>query len=98
MEVVHRAGPAAAGGPTTMPEEEVAVQLCRHLPKRYIAVQLRRNDFHELASSLPRARFTSNNIYTSVQEIADTLEEERGVQFEEMLFTMNLNSSNIEQM
>ncbi len=26
MEVVHRAGPAAAGGPTTMPEEEVAVQ------------------------------------------------------------------------
>ncbi len=33
----------------------------------------------------------------SVQEIADTLEKEREVQFEEMLFTMNLNSSNIEQ-
>ncbi len=31
MEVVHRAGPAAAGGPTTMPEEEVAVQLWTQL-------------------------------------------------------------------
>ncbi len=98
MEVVDRAGQAATGFPSTMPEAEVAVQLCQHLPRKYIAVQLRRNNFHELASTLPRARFTSNNnIYTSVQEIADTLEEERGVQFDQMLFTMNVNSSNIGQ-
>lgn len=96
MEVVNRTG-TEGGAPRNIPEE-IAVQLCRHLPRRYISVQLRRNNFQELACSLPRARFTSNNdLYTSMQEIADTLEEERGVQFDEMLFTMNVDRSNIEQ-
>ena len=71
--------------------------LCRSIPTNYIVYWLKRQGFLDLANSLPELQHTSNHVHEVIKEIADTLQEERGLQFKEMLATLDLNADNIEQ-
>lgn len=68
----------------------------KSLARKYISTQLRRNGFTEIASTLPRIKNPSDRVHDVLKEIADTLDEERGAQFDEMLRILSLDESNIE--
>ena len=70
--------------------------LCKSLARKYVITQLRRNNFNEIANTLPKVKNVNDHVHMVVQEIADTLVEERGGQFEDMLNTLNLDDSSIE--
>jgi len=94
MEIANRYPGAVADN-----ESKAAIdkELCKSIPRNYIVYWLKRNGFVELANSLPVLHYTGNHVHEVIQEIADTLLEERELQFQEMLATLNLTADNIEQ-
>lgn len=69
---------------------------CKSLARKYINTQLKRNGFSEIVDMLPRVKNPYDHVHEVLKEIADTLDEERSQQFDDMLRVLGMDASNME--
>ena len=67
----------------------------KSLARKYISTQLKRNGFSDIVRMLPGVTNPSDHIHEVLKEIADTLDEERRQQFDDMLNVLNMDDDNM---
>lgn len=96
MEIASKSNYRSSIHPNKPAPLMMDTERCKSLARKYISTQLRRNGFTDIARQLPRVKNPSDHVHEVLKEIADTLDEERGDQFDEMLSVLSLDDRNIE--